>query len=185
MKYKKAFTMVELIIVVIILAILITIGVVSYNGAQAGSRDTKRKSDVNTFVTAMTMYKVDNKTFSLPSADVGNSAGEGFVSTDYDVAGTKKSIVQYLTDRGYLDGKMEDPKHDADTCTPTNSLAECQDYVYYNFGSGLGTIYAKLEKPKYGGDNDRTAAGNALSSCTGCADFTTVMADYQFAKIIK
>lgn len=185
MKYKKAFTMVELIIVIIILAILITIGIISYNGAQAGSRDAKRKSDVNTFVMAMTMYKTDKKTVDFSTAtSIGNNTSEGFINKTYT---GRTSIVRYLTDSGYLEGRLEDPnyKDDAGNFCADDDLALCNDYSYYYIAGAGGTIYSKLENPKYGGDNDRTAASDVAGSCTGCADFATVMVDYRFAKIIK
>ncbi len=185
MKNKKAFTMVELIIVVIILAILLAIGIVSYNGSQASSRDSKRKGDINTFTMAMTMYKVDKKTVDFSTATaVGNASGEGFVNKTYT---GRTSIAKELTSGGYLEGRVEDPKYKADDCTgAVDNLLLCRDYVYlYNTTLAAGTIYAKLENSKFAGDNDRTAAPNDASSCVGCADFATVMADYQFAKIIK
>ena len=187
MKNKKAFTMVELIIVIIILAVLLAIGIVSYNGSQASSRDAKRKGDVNTFVMAMTIYKVDKKTVEfISTTTAGNPSGEGFINKTYP--GRSFSIAKYLTDGGYLEGRVEDPKYKADNCTAVpDALDLCQDYTYfYNSASGgAGTIYAKLENSKFAGDNDRTAAPDAPASCVGCADFATVMANYQFAKIIK
>lgn len=180
--------MVELTIVIVIIALLAGLGIISYSGAQKTSRDAKRKADVNTFAMAMTLYKVDKKTFAFdtvtPPTNAGNTTGEGFVNKAYTtVDPLKVSIASYLSSSGYLSGRLEDPKYDASQCTvAADNYLTCGDYVYfYDLAAKAGTIYAKLENPKYGGDNDMTDA----TACAGCAKFGTVKNKYQFAKIIK
>lgn len=177
--------MVELTIVIVIIALLAGLGIISYSGAQKTSRDAKRKADVNTFAMAMTLYKVDKKTFEFTSTTMaGNAMGEGFVNKGYTtIDPLKVSIASYLSSNGYLSGRLEDPKYDASQCTvAADNYLTCGDYVYfYDLAAKAGTIYAKLENPKYGGDNDMTDA----TACAGCAKFGTVKNKYQFAKIIK
>ena len=179
--------MVELTIVIVIIALLAGLGIISYSGAQKTSRDAKRKADVNTFAMAMTLYKVDKKTFDLTSVSAGNTLGEGFINMAYTVGGSpRESITGYLSSSGYLSGRLEDPKYDAAKCEATpDDYSACGDYVYLYDATKGGAIYAKLENPKYGGDNDRTSADSVITSCAGCADFVAVKANYQFAKIIK
>ena len=47
MKTRSGFTIVELLIVIVVIAILAAITIVAYNGIQSSARDTKRVSDMN------------------------------------------------------------------------------------------------------------------------------------------
>ena len=63
---KKAFTFVELIIVITILAILTTIWFTSYIWYIADSRDSQRKSDLAQIWSALKVYKQKRGYYSLP-----------------------------------------------------------------------------------------------------------------------
>jgi general secretion pathway protein G len=56
----KGFTIVELLIVIVVIAILATISVVAYNGVQGRARDSKRKSDLASIVKLLELYQADN-----------------------------------------------------------------------------------------------------------------------------
>jgi prepilin-type N-terminal cleavage/methylation domain-containing protein len=56
---QKGFTIVELLIVVVVIAILATITIVSFNGIQARARDTNRIENVQAIAKAIELYKVD------------------------------------------------------------------------------------------------------------------------------
>ena len=60
---KKAFTLIELMVVIAIIGILATAGITQYMSYQARSRDAVRVSDVPEAVTALTTYQSDNSTF--------------------------------------------------------------------------------------------------------------------------
>ena len=62
---KKAFTLVELIVVVTILSILSTIGFVSYSSYLTGVRDTSRVSQLKAIWDALHMYST-NKSLPIP-----------------------------------------------------------------------------------------------------------------------
>ena len=57
---QKGFTIVELLIVVVVIAILATITIVSFNGIQTRARDSARDVAVKNIQTALEMYKEDN-----------------------------------------------------------------------------------------------------------------------------
>ncbi len=69
MKGKKGFTLVELMIVITIIAILATIGVVSFTRVQKQARDTKRKADLRTLATALQAYYTEKQAY--PTAAQG------------------------------------------------------------------------------------------------------------------
>ncbi|MGB9883476.1 MAG: type II secretion system protein [Microgenomates group bacterium] len=53
---KKAFTLLELLVVIGIIAILVALGTTSYSTAQKKSRDAKRKSDLKAIQNALEQY---------------------------------------------------------------------------------------------------------------------------------
>ena len=57
---KQGFTIVELLIVVVVIAILAAISVVAYTGIQQRARDSKRKIDLAAIAKAVELYRTDN-----------------------------------------------------------------------------------------------------------------------------
>lgn len=60
-KLLRGFTLVELLITISIIAILSTIGLVSYTSFVKNARDAKRKSDMNFIQSALEQYHSDSK----------------------------------------------------------------------------------------------------------------------------
>ena len=77
--YKQGFTIVELVIVIVVIAILAAISIVAYNGIQQRARDTQRKSDVATLTKALELYYTDNG--SYPSCYGSTSINAGWCTT--------------------------------------------------------------------------------------------------------
>lgn len=72
---QKGFTLVELLIVVIVIAILAAITVVAYNGVQNRAHDSSIKNDLRNIAQAILQYKVLSG--SLPKGSADMSAVEG------------------------------------------------------------------------------------------------------------
>ncbi len=67
---RKAFTLLELLVVIGIIAVLLGMGAVSYSTAQKKARDAKRKSDLQTLQNCLEQYYSYNNNFKYPmSAD--------------------------------------------------------------------------------------------------------------------
>ncbi|MDD2871884.1 MAG: prepilin-type N-terminal cleavage/methylation domain-containing protein [Candidatus Gracilibacteria bacterium] len=64
---KKAFTLVELIVVITILAILGTIAFISLTAYSAQSRDSVRISDLDRMKTVLELYQIDSGKYPLPT----------------------------------------------------------------------------------------------------------------------
>jgi len=56
LKISKAFTLLEMLVVIGIIAVLVSMGIASYSTAQKKARDAKRKSDLKTIQTAFEQY---------------------------------------------------------------------------------------------------------------------------------
>ncbi len=74
-KNISGFTIVELLIVIVVIAILASISVVAYNGIQVRARDAAKVQKINDIAKALEMYKADNGQY--PGAVVNDaSSGE-------------------------------------------------------------------------------------------------------------
>lgn len=82
--HKKGFTIVELLIVIVVIAILAAISVVAYNGIQQRARDSERSSEMKTIEKALAMYFIDNGGYPTCSNAVyvpGTTASGCYVAT--------------------------------------------------------------------------------------------------------
>jgi prepilin-type N-terminal cleavage/methylation domain-containing protein len=79
---KKGFTLIELLISVAILAIISSIGFVTYTNAQISARDGKRKQDLRSIATALELYYQTNKRYPCTGNNVwiNSSAGGDWIS---------------------------------------------------------------------------------------------------------
>lgn len=57
---KKAFTLIELLIVITIIGILMALAIASYARTRASARDAKRQSDLEQIKSAAEIYRADN-----------------------------------------------------------------------------------------------------------------------------
>ncbi len=68
--YSRAFTIVELLIVIVVIGILATITVTAFNGVQGRAKDTAVRSDLAGFMKAIELYKVTNGRFPGTPTDL-------------------------------------------------------------------------------------------------------------------
>ncbi len=151
-KAHAGFTLVELIVVIAIVAILSTIGFVSYNGYIASSRDTVRKSDLGEATGAITAFIASQQ--RAPRCKGG--AAVCYFAKDTGIDAAKKlgtdanmpGIEDADWDKLNIKKTPEDPKK-----------------AYYVFANGAGdkfAVFATLE------ENNK-----ASSYVTGSDDFST------------
>lgn len=104
MKSRSAFTIVELLIVIVVIAILATVIIVSYNGIQQRSRVAALQSDAHYAATQIEISRADNND-SYPSsiaalnlrASDGNSYDYRKVNNDYCLAVSNQQAGSYFT----------------------------------------------------------------------------------------
>ncbi len=74
MRKLKAFTLIELLIVVAIIAILAAIAVPNFMEAQARAKNTRVKADMKTMQTAQEMYRIDNGDYIPDNMQINGQA---------------------------------------------------------------------------------------------------------------
>lgn len=112
MKIKKAFTLIEILIVISIIGILTSLATVSYVVSQKQVRDMQRKSDLNQYRTAL----------------------ENYANTHDGLYPPKPSKVQPYT-------LCDDPLLLNISSCPTDPKSPDADYVYYYISDISGTSY--------------------------------------------
>lgn len=70
---QRGFTIVELLIVIVVIAILAAITIVAYNGIQKRARDAERAQDISSIQKVLEVYYVD-KGYFPPSHDLRSPA---------------------------------------------------------------------------------------------------------------
>lgn len=103
---QRGFTIIELLIVIVVIAILATISVVAYNGIQQRSRDAKRTTDIATIEKALHMWSIEGgKTFADMPVMFNGIRAAGWFDAGYGNPSTR----QVLIDSGYLNKSVNDP----------------------------------------------------------------------------
>ena len=138
---KKAFTLIELLIVVAIIAILAAIAVPNFLEAQTRSKVSRAKADMRTLATGIESYAVDNNVYpplvakNSPWLTGGGGAINGPSCFYAGTAGVSSRYLWITTPISYLTSVFRDPfinervrfALSADTLLP---IAEYDTYDY-------------------------------------------------------
>lgn len=158
---QTGFTIVELLIVIVVIAILAAISIVAYNGIQQRARDNVRKSDVATIVKAFKLYNIDKGSWMDAASGCGSGGGgNGWFNYNYPSPGG--DMNECLKTAGYVSTTIKDPK---DTTNCSVGSVDCYKYMKYTCsiaGATVTYIYANLEGVGHTStDTDGTCASNA------------------------
>ena len=93
----KAFTLIELLIVVLIIAILAAIAVPNFLEFQTRAKVSRARSDMRNLAVAIEAYTVDNGTF--PASGVDSPYGDNFLEINYfgSVFALVTTPIAYMT----------------------------------------------------------------------------------------
>lgn len=81
---KKAFTLIELLLVLSVIGLILTLSFTSYGNTQKAARDAKRKADLEQIRAALEQYKsVKNAYPSTVGSWYGRCSGSDVVTNDY------------------------------------------------------------------------------------------------------
>jgi type II secretion system protein G len=120
---QKGFTIVELLIVIVVIAILATISIVAYSGIQQRARDTIRLSDIKTLSKAIELFYADNGNYPMSAGWCTQPSGAAYA------AAFQAEIAPYLA------RFPRDPSYSG----------TYQDYFYRNVGDTSYYLYAEME----------------------------------------
>lgn len=98
MRHKKqtGFTIVELLIVIVVIAILAAITIVAYNGIQNRAADTAVKSDLRNIASKLAVFNVDNSRY--PTAAQLDTLDFKLANTNYAISPTTVMNFTYCYD---------------------------------------------------------------------------------------
>lgn len=100
MQNRKAFTLIELLIVISIIGVLVTLVAVTIRPIQTKSRDARRKSDLNLYLSALDLFKTDFKLYPNHTFYLGkNTTDTGAAVSSLDLA-TDMASCQGLSGAG-------------------------------------------------------------------------------------
>jgi prepilin-type N-terminal cleavage/methylation domain-containing protein len=89
---QVGFTIVELLIVIVVIAVLAAITVVAYNGVQTRAKQAKIQSDLNSVLQLVESYKIINGTYPVTAAILNPDWGTNTARTDSNCSyGTKNA----------------------------------------------------------------------------------------------
>lgn len=91
-KNNKGFTIVELLIVIVVIAILAAISVVAYNGIQTRARDTQRANDISVLLKGLENYRSINSVY--PTATP--TSGDGGWESSFTDVNNQAAFMEYL-----------------------------------------------------------------------------------------
>ncbi len=124
----SAFTLIELLIVIAIIALMMAISIFGLSGARENSRDQRRKSDIESLRTALELYRADCDRYPANGEIVAGTQLEGTLSSG------SKCLNSYVY--------MKE--------VPTDPLAGAS-YQYNQTGGGSGyDLCSTLERPPAG-----------------------------------
>lgn len=132
------FTIVELLIVIVVIAILAAISVAAYTGINQRARDTQRRSDLSQLSKAIKLYQVDHGDYAV--AGCGNGSGSGWIASGYS-GPPLRSINACLIDAGVLQTPLVDPSG----LTACSNGADCHAYLKASCSGGGTWVLANLE----------------------------------------
>ena len=126
---KGGFTIVELLIVIVVIAILASITIVAYTGIQANARDSIRKSDIAAIEKALEIQFVDKGAYTQPenrASDCSNDGGSDWASD---------SDLRDLITQNIIPSLPVDPVNDA-TYRYCYEVNNANDWGYAQPGRG-------------------------------------------------
>lgn len=103
----KAFTLIELLIVVAIIAILAAIAVPNFLEAQTRAKISRNKADMRATVTGVETYHIDNNLYPFPSDPFGAPIPPPFTVPWFET----KIPTSVTTPIAYLNTRFPDPYH--------------------------------------------------------------------------
>ena len=164
LKNDRAFTSVEIIVVVTVIAVLAAITAVTYGNVQKKSRDSLRTNDVSTLSKAISIYATQNGSWTPTGCGDTSNTLTGDINRVYSA----NSIMTCLKNYDSTTKQISDP---SGCVSSTDSAASCKTAMRGYYGAyNCGTTYyvlARLEITPTTGTiaaSDMCAAGKTFAT---------------------
>lgn len=121
-KDARGFTIIELLIVIVVIAILATISIVAYTGIQARARDNMTYSSVKDITKMLELYKIDHGHY--PMSSYASDDANGCINDDgwsYSWSANTGTWLAPLVSSGIA------------TTVPTPPNNTCDHYIAYSY----------------------------------------------------
>ena len=164
-KSRSGFTIVELLVVVVVIAILAAIVVSAYNGVQARSRDAKRRTDVANIIKAMELYYNDTGSYPVPIANTGSVINNGWYTSgdsSWNMLSTLLTTPN-ISGSAAIDSLPVDPRNT--TTAPIYGGYSYAIYVAQGLVCGTGTAKGQMYLIAYRLENGKQEF-NTQGPCT-------------------
>lgn len=133
---RDGFTIVELLIVIVVIAILASITVTAYRGVQNRAQDSRRVNDLKSIVKALELYKIDNGVYPT-AAGSGLGLQQGWETSAREAPGEFIAALKFSS-YGFEGGVPIDPVNNATEdlfVESRTNLTYSYYYVRYTAGS--------------------------------------------------
>ena len=141
-KSQKGFTIVELLIVIVVIAILAAISIVAYTGVQNNARNTARAADAKVVVDAINAYYADKGVW--PGATLGAAPADTFHGAVQRDLATFTTVTTSDAVRGRITGAAPDAANpDRIQVTRLNTSSEISGVrvSYFKIGESTPLTY--------------------------------------------
>jgi type II secretion system protein G len=156
---ERGFTIVELLIVIVIIAILAAITIVAFNGVQVRARDSQRRSDVAIITKALELYYIDNGKFP-------NGNGSTTINAAWSTTADSSWANLATALKPYAASLPSDPLSTSGssvltTGTPGTNYAYFADYVGSYCGNSASQTYILVYRLE-----GSTQANQTIGNCS-------------------
>lgn len=161
-KSTSGFTIVELLIVVVVIAILAAISVVAYTSIQERARDSIRADAMAKIERALELYKTDHGRYPSATANPGYS---GWEASD-DTPGT---FMEYLSPYGFSGSASVDPIND------TTFRFSYHRYAPGTYGCPVENGGFYVLRARFESASNKPSTGTGVSCPTGSQNGSSLM----------
>jgi len=139
----EGFTIIEILVVVVIIGILASIVVVSFNSTLRKSRDARRLADMQEIIKALDTYYVEHNQYPGHVSVYGECEGSCgcWDTSTVDNDGDGKPFIEPLIDEHYLKTTPQDPINNGNCTTGFAYRYYRYDAGSYNCDSSHGAYY--------------------------------------------
>lgn len=145
---SRGFTIVELLIVIVVIAILAAITIVAYNGVQKRAMNTARHAELTAWMKTFEAYKATNGAYpSMPNG--GYCLGTGFPNTAGDGVGRCRDIYNSNPSNRYSESTTLNTMIKTISSLPSGPRKDINDelgpYIEYDSTIGLNGAITFVE----------------------------------------